>query len=482
MLVCITVPSFRLEVAVRACGRICKPAVLLADKLERGRVIDLSGQAKQCGARAGMTVLQAQAAASDVTILLHDALRSAQLWEDALDALDAVSPLVDDSGEGLAYLWMQGIAGPPERWMQSAREALCGFDLPFRAGIGENKFTARAAALVADGMVCAPGAERAMLAPLGLDVLDLEPEIMARLQLLGIHTLGDLAKLPHGPFVRRFGSRASGWHRRAQGVDSTPFLPRPHHLQIEARLAGEGAAESEEQVYFALRMLVSRVYDDLARLGKRAGMLLLRLECENADVHELEIRIAQPTADPSMLFDLSRAKIEGRVFESPITGLWLQATQLEDGGTPTTLFAGSDPDPTVVELAIARLEAALSNMPSRARMVPAHRMESQFAYERFAGMPAPLPPGVSAMPTMDVPPQLRLLQVGEIDVRMLKNAPAFVGSPPQAVLDYAGPWRVDETWFEKAVARDEYDVLLEDGTLYRIFRQGERWYVRGSYD
>lgn len=482
MLLCLTVPSYRLEIAVLERARMCKPAILLADTLERGRVLDANANAKRSGARCGMTLLQGQAAAHDVTILVHDPLQSAQVWEDILDALDAVSPLIDDGGEGTAYLWMQGIAGTPQSWMQKIHDVLRDFDLPFRAGIGENKFIARAAALTGDGTICEAGGERALLAPLSIEMLDIEFDLIARLNLLGIATLGDLAKLPHGPFVRRFGSRATRWHRNAQGVDSTPFLPRPHHLHIEARVTGEGSAESEEQIYFALRMLVSRVVEDLARLGKRAGTLILRLECENAHVHELHVRIAQPTADPTMLFDLSKAKVEGLTFDSPVTGLWLQAVQLEDGGTPVTLFSGSDPDPAVVELAIARLEAALASTPSRARVIASHRPEAQFTYERFAKIPASLPPGISAMPAAHVPPQMRLLHVREIDVSMVKNAPAFVGSPPQAVLDFAGPWRIDETWFENAVVRDEYDVLLEDGALYRIFRQDTRWYLRGAYD
>jgi hypothetical protein len=35
---------------------------------------------------------------------------------------------------------------------------------------------------------------------------------------------------------------------------------------------------------------------------------------------------------------------------------------------------------------------------------------------------------------------------------------------------------------QTAIARDEYDVLLEDGDLYRIYRQGRHWYLRGTYD
>ena len=79
-------------------------------------------------------------------------------------------------------------------------------------------------------------------------------------------------------------------------------------------------------------------------------------------------------------------------------------------------------------------------------------------------------------------PQLRLLTVTEIDVQLRRGEPAFVGTPPQAVIECAGPWRIDVGWFDDPVSRDEYDVLLEDGELYRIYRQGTRWYLRGAYD
>ena len=42
----------------------------------------------------------------------------------------------------------------------------------------------------------------------------------------------------------------------------------------------------------------------------------------------------------------------------------------------------------------------------------------------------------------------------------------------------AGPWRVDEHWWGPALgtgtrlARDEYDVCLDDGALLRIAREG----------
>jgi len=474
----VTVPDYRLAVAMRERGLTQSAAFAVADKPERGRILELNAQAKRQGVRPGMTALQAQAAAPECIILIDNALRCRQLWEDVLDVLDAVTPLIDDSGKGTAFLWMHGATGRPQTWIGDARAALCGIDLPFRFSVATNKFTARCASLLRDGTVCESGQERALLAPLPVEVLEIDPAVVARLELLGVRTLGNVAKLPHGPFVRRFGARAAHWHDRARGVDATPFIPRPHALHIAAHMYGEGSVQTEEQLYFALRMLAGRVHEDLTRLGKRARELNVRIECENGDIRDLIIGIAQATADQAMLFDLARAKIEGLTFDAPVSGVRLGASQFEDGATETTLFSGSDPDPALLEVAVARLEAALDGRPARARLVAGNHAEKQFDYDPFGTL---VPSSTVASPG-PVPPQLQLHPVREIDVQVLQKAPAFVGSPPQAVLDFAGPWRVDETWFERPVIRDEYDVLLEDGTLYRIFRQGSRWYLRGAYD
>ncbi|MBV8245103.1 MAG: hypothetical protein JOZ38_04205 [Candidatus Eremiobacteraeota bacterium] len=477
-LLCVTVPTFRLQVAMQTYGvEAC--SAILADKRDRGHVIELNDAAKRSGARTGMTLVAAQAAASDAALLVHDPVRSGDVWRDVLDALDTVSPLIDDTAEGVAYLHMVGAAGTPQDWIANARAALEPFALPLRIAVGSNKFVARAAAFVGDGVVCAPGKERATVAPLPLEVLpDTDPQVLERLELLGIRTLGELAKLPHGPFVRRFGSRAARWHRHAQGVDMTPFLPRAHEISIEASTYGDGTAETEEQVYFALRVLVGRVQEDLSHLGKRAGALQLRIECDNGEARELTIHIATPTSAPQMLFDLAKAKVEGQTFESPIAGLRLQACRLEEGGAPTTLFASNGADPAAVALALARLESAFGVQPVAAKLQPAHALEAQFAYERFDGPPERVR-SESALPAAPIP-QMRLLHVKEIPVQMVRNAPAFVGA--QAVVDFAGPWRIDEQWFQTPLRRDEYDVLLDDGALYRIFKQGERWYLRGAYD
>ncbi len=479
MLLCMHVPAFALAVA-----RLAQPPVsdddpvLLADKNDRGRVLELNDRAHVLGARIGQTIVQACAAVGGAHVLLHDAARSRTMWQDMLDALDTVSPLVDDAQEGTAFLEMRGIDGDPPDWMRRTHRAIDPFQLSARVAAGPNKFVSCVATYAGDGTICEPDHVQQLLAPMPLERLGVDTGTIERLRLLGVTTLGELAALPHGSFVRRFGRQAAEWHERARGVDRTPLRPRPHELQIDAASYGEGSATQAEQIYFALRVLAEQVCTDLGRAGRSAAALQATFQCEDGDVRPIDAVLAQPTADPRTMLAVLRAKIEGITFTAPVDGIRLQAVRLEEGGTSTTFFAGQEADPQEVGVALARLEAALGAATQHATTRPGHRLETRFAFTPFSPRAATGAPPVR--PRIRPIPQLRLLKVRQLAVRVRSNAPASVDG--RAVVKAAGPWRVDDGWFDAPVARDEYDVLLEDGMLLRIYRQGERWYLRGAYD
>ena len=479
--------------------------VIVADKLDRGRVLAVDERAADAGAAVGQTVTQAVAVAQRARVLVHDAAAARARWDAMLDALDAVSPLVDDDSLGVAFLDMYGIAGSPDDWMRKAREVLASFDMPLQCAVAENRFAAYAATVLGDGTILPAEETAARIAALPLRVLRIDPNTLGRIELLGISTLGELARLPHGPFVRRFGREAIVWHDRARGLDATPLVPRGHAVSIEASMFGEGHAEDEAQVMFALRVLLSRICADLERAGKRAGALALEVELDDGDTQCIDVTLATPTALERAMHDVLRAKLEGLTFTSPIVGLRVRAQRLEEGGEDLALFASDEIDPQVVAVMLARLEAALGAPAQRAVLQPAHAVEAQFRYEPFTlerpkrGGRALRPSTSSGWAQRDTGdlgidakaetgdmsaavPQLRLLAVREIDVEVRKGQPAFVGSPPVAVVECAGPWRIDEGWFGEAIVRDEYDVVLEGGEFYRIYRQGKRWYLRGAYD
>jgi protein ImuB len=493
--VCVWVPAFRLAVARAGLDA----PLILADRVERGRVVDCTLTAAALGVRPGMTLMQAQAVATEARTVIDDPAADARVWSEVLDALDAVSPIVEDAGFGRAFLEMHGIAGDSGAWLAAVRGALSPFALPVRVGLGPNRFVAHAAASCGDGIVCGRD-PAAFLAPLPLDLLShgdtgaMDDRIRERLRLLGVTTLGGLAALPHGPFVRRFGIEAAVWHDLARGIDDRPLKPRARALRVDRALYGEGEASSEEQVLFALRTLVGWVVDDLCAAGKRAGRLVLQLDCEDGETRELTTRVAQPTAVPRALFELLRARLEGIVLTAAVVGLRLAAEELASGGVALSLFAASDPDPDAIGVVLARLDAALGEGKAlRARVREGPRIERRFTFEPFTvetlATNGPQPtchpePVEGSSATV----QLRIVTPRPIEVRVVDGAPRFVGSPPQQVVDVAGPWRVEEGWWGTAtgegspLVRDEYDLYLDDGALLRIAREGDDWSLHGIYD
>lgn len=422
-----------------------------------------------------------------ILCVLIETERIAGEWEALLDALDAVSPLVDDVRPGLLYLDMRGMPGDARRWIAQTHSCLTACGVPARIGAGANRFTAYAAARQEDGTICSVGGERAFLAALPLDMLDIDERVRERLRLLGIESLGDLARLPHGAFVRRFGRQAAHWHACARGADPTPFRPRAHAVSIAASILGEGRMEDEAQLYFALRVVLARVCADLERCGKRAGALDVTLELEDGTDRCIGVAVASPTADEKTLGEIVRAKLTGSTFPCPITGVRLRASQLEEGGESMPIFPADDLDPRAVAVTIARLEAVTGKKPRRARIRPAHALERRFSYEPFSchperGRAQARPTSREASPDdAHLASQLRLLSVREVRVRLRRGVPAFVGD--RRVLECTGPWRIEEGWFaETAVTRDEYDLLLDDDSLVRVYRLGREWYLRGAYD
>jgi protein ImuB len=72
-------------------------------------------------------------------------------------------------------------------------------------------------------------------------------------------------------------------------------------------------------------------------------------------------------------------------------------------------------------------------------------------------------------------------------VRLVGIAPRQVVAPgvKGTVLEAAGPWKISGEWWTVAPwVREEWDVELDDGAIYRIYFElnMREWYVHSVYD
>jgi len=70
-------------------------------------------------------------------------------------------------------------------------------------------------------------------------------------------------------------------------------------------------------------------------------------------------------------------------------------------------------------------------------------------------------------------------------VSLASGQPAFLAAEGirGQILERAGPWRTSGDWWTTDPwTRDEWDIALADGTLYRIFCEPRGWFIEGEYD
>src|SRR5438128_3949134 len=202
-----------------------RPLVLGGAPGER-RVVQLcSSEAEAAGVRPGLPLREVVPLCPVAIVLQPDPVRTAAVVETVLADLQRVSPLVEPGDDGYLYLDLRGLRAMygDLAHLEEAIQAVVPPLLRPRLGFGSGKFAAAVAARTAGpgSTRVVPAAEtQAFLAPLSVrHLLLLEPDILHRLELLGLHTIGELAALPFNAVQAEFGTSGAHAWRLAHGKD-----------------------------------------------------------------------------------------------------------------------------------------------------------------------------------------------------------------------------------------------------------------------
>jgi len=210
---------------------------------ERGVVASCSYAARRMGVRSAMPMAKALRRSPWLIIVSSRHNLYSEGSRQVMERLHDLTPLVEQISIDEAFLDISEIREPPEtvaRKLQSRiRDEL---QLPCSIGIASNKMVAKIATEVgkslalreikAKGEVKPPnavtvvpfGEEAAFLSPLPADMLwGVGPKTFARLEGLGIHTIGDIAKWPESEMIRMFGENGRDLARHSKGIDERPI-------------------------------------------------------------------------------------------------------------------------------------------------------------------------------------------------------------------------------------------------------------------
>jgi len=396
-------------------------------------------------------------------------LACAQDFSPMVEQTDADTVILDIDGLGHLFGSVHEIANAMARRAGS----------PVNIAVAANPDAAFHAARGFSGISIVPeGDEAKFLASLPVALLTPPEEIAETLARWGVRTFHGLAVLPDLGVAARLGEEGVRLQQLARGEGGRPLQPVEATQRFEQQMELEYPLELLEPLMFVLGRLLGDVCTRLEERALAAIGLRLRLQLENAGEHERSIRLPVPMRSSRVFLKLIELDLEKHPPAAPIVKVYLAAEPAKPRTTQNGLFIPLAPEPEKLELTLARIAAVVGeeNVGSP-ELVDTHR-PGAFRMRRF-GM-AQKTAGKNACPTALAlrafrPPLAAKVQAGFI------SAPGIHGR----ISKQAGPWRTSGDWWSTgAWARDEWDIELAGGALYRIYCDAHtgRWFVQGSYD
>jgi len=271
--------------------------VLITDSDQPKLIIDCSAAAEAHGVHVGMAFRKAVSRSPDATVVTADPHWYAESWGTILDALEHISPQVEDAELGRAFLNIDGLAPHyrddldlGETIIDATRRSL---SLSASVGLGNGKFPALAAAIVsaADEITAIPpGLEREFLSPLHVSLLPGGDEVHDRLtRLWGLHSIGEVAALPRGGLLNQLGKVGERLWLLANGIDNEPLLARQHHRVVEDVLSFDGVVGTIDVLLVAGQQMISRLHELLN--GRAAREMVIQAELETGRSWERRVTL-----------------------------------------------------------------------------------------------------------------------------------------------------------------------------------------------
>ena len=346
------------------------------------------------------------------------------------------------------------------------------------------------------------GDEAKFLGRLPVALLGPSAELQETLERWGIRRFQDLAALPPLGIAERLGEEGLRLRELARGEAERKLTPLEEPSRFEEELELEYPVELLEPLEFLLARLLNGLTTRLATRGLATNELRLCLHLETRATQERTLRLPVPSLDSKSFLKLLRLDLAGHPPAAPIERIKLGVNPVKPQAAQGGLFVPAAPEPVKLELTLARIQAIVgegragcpelldTHRPDAFRMRTGDRLHCPKALVEPGGQTA-LSQGAVLAPRgqcclSPAPFAFRMYRPPRMArVTLVSGQPSFLAAERirGRILERAGPWRTCGDWWTiDPWSRDEWDIALSDGALYRIYCEPRGWFVEGSYD
>jgi protein ImuB len=407
------------------------------------------------------------------------------------------SPVVEETCPGtvvFAISPLRKLLGSPHQIAAEICRAGYESDVKASLAIAANIDTAILLAQFTIGVILVtPGEEQLKLAPIPLTacfsgVHSIAPYLLAEFHQWGLRTCEDLAGMPEGGVAERLGSAGVHFWNLARGAVDRPLRVTNSHVEYFGRIELDHPVTTSEPLLFLFARLLKTLCRRMQEQNTSARCPIAVFELGLKEFRCV-LEFPVPLRDPQSMLKLLQLHLERHSPDEAVTAVSLQLEVVSAASTQTGLFLPPTPAPDKLQTTVARIANLVGSENVGMPFIPdTHRPDAV----EMQSLSAQLWEPARSQPAKCDDHQLRLTvrlfrPALEARVEIMESAPQYVRASGVKgnVLKSAGPWKTSGEWWKAtAWTREEWDVALDDGALYRIYQQTtkQKWFVAAVYD
>lgn len=319
---------------------------------------------------------------------------------------------------------------------------------------------------------------------LPLDTLGIDPDTLAVFYSLGLKTTDDLSQISENDLVARYGLEFRDTLDLAKNSRNYILTPNLKENKVAWKTTHDFTVADFERLVFILTNGLGKVLDQTAYFGFSTERLEIELGLEDRTTKSYEIKLSFPTLDKKFWLNLINLRIAGDAPGAEIVSVRLVAYFSPPRSVQRGLFSATKPEPESLQLTVDKIKNLLGADNVGVPVLLDRRLPKPFALEAEK-----LPIGTENLEIKEPKPVLSLHYFDPplpADVTANKGRLLYLRTRRFAgkVKEYGGFWKGFSQWWNPLLRWQtrEWDVELENQSLYRLQKNARGWFVIGEYD
>jgi DNA polymerase-4 len=292
-----------------------KPFAVGGQPDKRGVVSSCSYAARRFGVHSAMPMARALKLCPNLIIVSGWHANYGKISDQVMDYLGTLTPLIEPVSIDEAFLDLSDLPDSGEELAKAIQKYISDtFQLPCSIGVATNKLVAKVATDVGKASnrsdqppqaitVVPPGHEAEFLAPLPTQALwGIGPKTSARLDELGIHTIGDITRLSRQDLIHSLGKFGLELEKSARGINDSPVHTSHEIKSVSNETTFAIDVDDMQALFETLHQLSESVGRRMRKHALKGNTVKLKLRWSDFTTLTRQITLPYPTNDDREIY------------------------------------------------------------------------------------------------------------------------------------------------------------------------------------